>query len=230
VEGKTTKERHVSLGVASEKVLITGHRSHDDLYELFQRREELRNDLVARYNLDPDQRLLILSPPQLAEHGLFDWAVHWKEIRFLCQAIHESHPNGLISLHPKMQREQYMFIEDEYSLPLAREPLSHILPAVDLFVATFSSTIPWAVLCGIPAIVVDFYNFDCTRYDFLKGVKVVKRKDELQPLIKRFVSDTMYYNLMVQEQLRQTKSLSPFDGKCTKRILDVILHSASNPF
>ena len=165
-DGEETKERYVRLGANPDKIIITGHPSHDRLYEQYIKKSMVKEDLVQKYNLDKTKKIIILSLPQLAEHNVYNWDIHWKEINFLCRIFSNVDANVLISLHPKMKYETYKFIEQQYKIYIAKEKLADILPVADIFSATFSSTVQWAVLCEIPAIVFDFYGLNYTCYDF----------------------------------------------------------------
>lgn len=224
-DGEETKERYIRLGCKQEKIIITGHPVHDNLYSLYENRHSLRNGLNQKYGFAPDKKLIIIALPQLAEHGIKDWKTHWDEIRFLCDIFSLQKANCLISLHPKMKYDKYKFIEDEYNIPISKRPLSEILPAADIFAATFSSTIQWAVLCQIPSIVFDFYGFNYTMYDYLIGTTIINKKNELPIELEKLIKDKNYYDDMAAEQRRFSGYISPFDGKCMERIVNVILRS-----
>lgn len=222
-DGEETKERYIRFGCKPEKIIITGHPVHDNLYSLYKNRQNLRNKLNQEYAFDPDKKLTILALPQLAEHRIMNWQSHWDEIRFLCDVFSRQEAICLISLHPKMKYDQYRFIENEYNIPISKRPLSEILPAADIFSATFSSTVQWAVLCYIPSIVFDFYGFNYTSYDYLTGTKIINSKNELYSGLERLLKDESYYVHMTAEQKKFSGYISPFDGKCMERIVDVIL-------
>ena len=222
-DGEETKKRYIRFGCKQEKIIVTGHPTHDNLYGLYNNRHNLRNDLNQKYDFDPDKKLIIIALPQLAEHGIKDWKSHWDEIRFLCDIFSGQQTNCLISLHPKMKYDQYKFIEDEYNIPISEPPLSEILPAADIFAATFSSTIQWTVLCGIPSIVFDFYGFNYTTYDYLTGIKIINKKTELYGELDKLIKDENYYAHMSAEQKRFSDYISPFDGRCMERIVNILL-------
>ena len=224
-DGEETKERYIRLGCKPEKIIVTGHPVHDNLFNLHKNRHKLRSSLNQEYAFGPGKKLIILALPQLAEHGIMDWKSHWGEIRFLCDTFSLQKANCLISLHPKMKYDRYRFIEDEYNIPISKQPLSEILPAADIFAATFSSTIQWAVLCQIPSIVFDFYGFNYSAYDYLSGTKIINRKTELPGELEKLIKNENYYAHMVAEQKKFSGYISPFDGKCMERIADVILCS-----
>jgi len=222
-DGEETKERYIRLGCKQEKIIVTGHPIHDNLYRLYKNRYKLRNSLNQEYAFDPGKKLIILALPQLAEHGIMDWKSHWDEIRFLCHTFSQLQANCLISLHPKMKYDQYKFIEDEYNISISKRSLSEILPTADIFAATFSSTVQWSVLCRIPSIVFDFYGFNYTMYDYLTGTRIINKKNELLGELEKLIKDESYYAHMVAEQKRFSGYISPFDGRCMERIVKILL-------
>jgi hypothetical protein len=114
---------------------------------------------------------------------------------------------------------QYRFIELDYDIPIVTEPLSEILPAADCFSATFSSTVEWAVLCKIPSIVFDFYGFDYDMYDDYDGVVLVKEKADLKNVLNKIKCNQAYRQHLSLAHKKKAAELSPFDGKCAKRII-----------
>jgi hypothetical protein len=226
-DGEETKERYISLGCNAHKITVTGHASHDKLKEGYERREELKPELIRKYSLDATKKLIVMALPQLAEHGMMGWDKHREEIGFLMRTLLEVEANCLISLHPKMVPAKYRFIEAEYGIPTSTERLVDILPAADVFAATYSSTVQWAVLCQIPTVLFDFYGFNYPMYGFLKGVKVVTDKMVFAPYLRRLLLDREYYLEMSMEQKKMAARISPFDGRCMERILDVVLRDRS---
>ncbi len=98
-----------------------------------------------------------------------------------------------------------------------------VLPAADIFLATFSSTVLWALLCHIPVILFDFYGLGYNTYDLVDGVESVREKKAFVPSIRKLIQDSEHYTNMVQKQAEAARRIWPFDGKCTERILECIL-------
>lgn len=149
-------------------------------------------------------------------------------MRFLAQALRDQGGNVLISLHPRMDPAQYQFLEKEYHLPIARQRLAEILPAADLFLATFSSTVLWAVLCRIPCLVVDFYNFGYNDFDFITGVEQVDRREEFAPRLAELLSPAGQERRdhLSRENQRWAEELSIFDGHCRQRLVQALVEAA----
>ena len=223
VDGKRTENQLIQLGCHAEKIKITGHGSHDKLFETVSRKDEIRSRFIEKYDLHPDRRTLILSMPQLGEHNLLSWEQHWQEVDFLCSELGRLDVSILVSLHPKMDRRKYEPIAIANGLHLVDEPLREFIVVADLFVSTFSSTVYWAVLCGVPPLVVDFYELNYTDNDWLKGIQIVREREALVPRI----SETLF-NQKLTEDIRtrckeDAEQIAPFDGKAMERIIGSIL-------
>ncbi len=227
--GEEDRERYIDMGVAAEKLVVTGQPSLDPLYRAACQVAALRESLIKKYGLDSAKKLLVCGVPQLAEHGIVDWATHWQEIRFLVAALAQTGSNVLLSLHPKSQPEQYRFLEGEYGVKLLQGPLGEILPVADVFTATFSSTVRWAVLLGIPTLVFDFYGFNFDIYDHLKGVVKVTDKALLGSTLCRMLDDQAYYEQLRHDQLQAAQHIALFDGQANRHIIDLIAGREAEP-
>lgn len=215
---KHLMRHYQALGLSPNKTILVGDVSYDKLYSRCQERNENRLSLEKKYGLERNKNLIVMALPQLAEHGLLSWPDHWKEIRFLVSSTVLTDQNVLVSLHPKMLRDRYVFLEEEYNCHIVDEQLSDVLPAGDLFVATFSSTVLWAVLCGIKSVVVDFYGLNYKMYDFLDSCVKVQHRAVLQSCIVEQLEKTLDFSKDWDNLSRN----EVFDGRVTKRYIDLI--------
>jgi len=149
VDNENTYKRYLNNNVPEKKLKLIGDVIYSNIYSTYLKKEKIKNSIIKKYNLSFNKKIILISLPQLAEHDLLNWDKHWVEINFLIKSLVKLNENLIISLHPKMNLNKYTFLEKKYKCKIARENLSDILPIADLFIATYSSTIVWAVLCGI---------------------------------------------------------------------------------
>jgi hypothetical protein len=180
VDNRHTHGRYLAQGVPPGKLRILGDVSYDNIHAAYERRAELRAAMMDKYGCRPDRKVVIVSVPQLGEHDILPWDRHWEEVDFLLSRVAGLDQNLLVSLHPKMDLSKYAYLESKYGCRILQERLAGVLPIADLFVATFSSTVIWSVLCGIKSVVVDFYGLNYAIYDFLASVRVVRDKARLR--------------------------------------------------
>jgi hypothetical protein len=222
VLSEAERNRYQQMGVPKEKMIVTGQPSLDSLYQVATNGQGLVSRLSETYCIDSRRKRILCAVPQLAEHGFLSWERHWKEITFLVSSLTQTGAHILLSLHPKSDPERYVFLEKQYGVRILREPLRMVLPAAHLFVATFSSTIQWAVLLGIPSVVVDFYGMNYPMYDHLPGVLKVTNKAVLVRVLRSVLENPSYYDYLKREQQKAAPTIARFDGQATQRILDLI--------
>lgn len=227
VEGQDMWDIHASSGLDPGRMLLTGHAAHDALHQGLARRDELRRDLGRRYGLDPQAPLALITPLALAEQGVWQEEHQRRENEFLCQVMAQelkaAGARGLVSLHPKADSRDYGFMGEQYGLTVLSERIEEVLPATDIFLASFSSTVPWAVLCRVPTLVFAFHGLSYDFYDHLRGVSILPRREDLAPALRRLLGDPGHHQATTQALAASARGLSPFDGRCTQRILQAIL-------
>ena len=223
-DGEETRDRYRRDGCDPGKIEITGHPSHDRLYETLKKRSLRKKEFIENNSLNISKKVAVVSLPQLAEHGICDWNRHWAEINFLCESVKAEFENVVLSLHPKMDRRKYDYLESKYEVVIANERLIEYIAIADVFVSTFSSTVQWAALCHTPALVVDFYGLGYHSYDDFGGVVTVRNREEFKRILSQLLNDEEYYLQLVKMQANISPQISPFDGNCRERIKNSIIN------
>jgi UDP-N-acetylglucosamine 2-epimerase len=224
-ESEDAKRRYVDLGVAAEKIVVTGHPDHDELAASLRDKKATRLQLINKYGLDPSQKILVLCLPNWAEVGFKTWEWHWAENEFLCRCATRVNCNVLLSLHPSQSREQYVFLEKCYpSLRILDERLATVLPATDIYVTGLSSsTVPWAVLAGVPTVLADHYSEKDRIHFGLPGVTYVPESKDLEATVERLVGDENYFEELRRRQYASGHLYGKPDGRAMKRIIQTLL-------
>lgn len=219
-DSENKKARLIAHGCEPAKIEVTGLPQHDTLYTAMREREALIEALDASY----ERRGLrvLVSMPQLAEHKILSWDRHLEEARYLLKTLEDSGVRALVSLHPKMERANYQFVED-YGHVIITESLAEVLPAADFFLCTFSSTIQWAVLLQIPTIVVDFYKLNYSDWNHLKGVRVMRCKSVFEQELAKFIASADYRRSLAASLQDAAREMSPFDGRCSERVANFLI-------
>jgi hypothetical protein len=208
-------------GIPASKMVVTGKPSSDHIYETIKRGDKtaIRNEL----GIPEDKKILLCAVPQLAEHELTSWERHWWEVESLLSTF-----SGLpgvatvLSLHPRSYPPEYQSVARRYGAVIAQRRIYELLPISDVFVATYSTTVMFAVGMAKPTIVVDFYNLDHDIYNQAPGVTIVNRRDQLRPSLERLFLDDAYYDSVVATQKKFARQWLVLDGKCTERVVSEI--------
>ena len=208
---------HKRAGAKCDNALVVGQYSHDLLYQSYKGRAAQRKTLLGKYfDINMAAKLIIIALPQFYEHNLMPEEESHSEIKYIVlSAISSGSIYVLLSLHPKMKLERYLYLESiSPNVKLARsERLSEILPAGEGFVSAFPSTLTWAAMCSVASLHLNYYKFsgDGSR---VRGCKIVRRREDL-------VSEMRGFGRAV-EPLVGRRSLPPFDGRSGERIFAAI--------
>lgn len=224
VDSEVTAQRYRKDRVPPQKIRIIGDVVYDKLADGVHRRREIRAIVVEKYGFANSRKLIVLALPPLAERDVMDWESHWREIRFLVEEVSKAGQNLLISLHPRMNPKDYAFLEQEYSCRIGQERLSDFISTPDVFVTSYSSTVVWAVLCGIKAVIVDFYGLNYDFCDYLKSVSIVRDRERLQRTLATAIQGDETDFSVDWGALSRHKVL---DGRTIERYLDLFRELAN---
>lgn len=202
-------------GVDPTRLRLIGQPATDALFRAARVRDRLR----AALGVEPGDTLLICAVPQTAEHGMTSWSEHNRETEGLFDAITASGAKVLLSLHPKSKPETYRATADKFGARIEPRPLADILPAADLFVAGFSSTVRWAAALGIPTVVADLARFRYTMYDALPAIPKVTTVQEVGAHVKHLVEDETHRRSTANATRAQAKIYVTLDGRVGERLL-----------
>jgi hypothetical protein len=218
VDNAGTLERYAAEGVLRSKLRAVGDTAYDALFSSFATRENLRARMIGDNLINRDRKTVVIALPQFAEQGLMDWPEHWQEIESLLREVCECGQNVVVSLHPRVDPEGYRHLEFEYPLRLAREPLKDLLPVANVFVAANSSTVFWSVLCGIPAVVLDYFGLDSSLFADLESLVYVRDRNAVGKAVKKALFDT---DPDFSADWRRLSRDQVFDGQVVRRYYEL---------
>ena len=219
VDNRRTAARYEREGVAPAKLRVVGDVSYDEVFQVAQSRNAVRDAILTKYDLDRQKKLIVVALPQLAEQGVLDWESHWRETEFLVRTLCSTEQNIVLSLHPRMKRSDYQFLTKRFRCVISEDPLSQIISSPDLFIANYSSTVIWAVLCGVPALIVDFYGLNYSFFDYLKSVRVTRDAEEFPQVLAAALINP---NTDFAPDWHQLSRDEVFDGKTVTRYTNLL--------
>jgi hypothetical protein len=227
--GEDDKKRLVQDGLDPSKIAVTGDPGLDSLYRSFAQKKARRAQLIERYGLNPRSKILLCAVPQFAEHGRVPWERHWRIVRELVTTLAGSGHAVVLSLHPKAEMANYLFLEEAANVVIVHEALVEILSCADIFIAGFSSTVRWAILGNVPTIVMDILNQDQPLFKNFQGIIHVGGENVFQALAKELdkllLGPAELANLQ-QTLAREASGVAPFDGNANLRIIELIFKMA----
>jgi hypothetical protein len=223
VNSAEARDGAVQAGVAPDRIVMTGHLSHDRLFNGLQRRNEIRNRLAADYGLDLRQPLALFAVPQFYEHGMMSEREQLAGLEGILDAFDRSPFQVIISLHPKSNPEQYRKVVAAHSAAILVESLDQVLPAADIFMAgSGSSTIEWAIILGCPVIAIDFSNFHYELYDQYETVLTATSPLEVEQHLVCLAEDPSLFEDLKRRQIEYGTQIAVLDGGAGARIMDLV--------
>lgn len=179
VYDESIRKKQLYLGIAPEKLEVTGQCALDGLYRMSLNRKQMRTELISRHNLKANAPLLLCAVPQHGEHGMMEHKEHEQMTRALFDQLRDSGANVILSLHPRSDPAVYEGAANTTGAIISRQPLIEIITCADIFVATHSSTVRWAILLNIPTVVLDDFNVGGNGMFQRDKVQIVKERSSL---------------------------------------------------
>ena len=219
IMGPSHVETYTAAGVDPEKLRPIGDLSHDQLHRTYQDRGRTRERLVVGYDLDETKPIAVMAVPTYAEHGFAPWLDHLRKLEAFCKAIRGHGITLLWSLHPRSKRIDYQDIAERHGIVILKEPLNEVLPAADIFVCGNSTTVEWAILCGVPVFNLDYVGLNYSLWDEHDGVLQVIDLESIERFLTVYLEEPGYADDLAEAQRASAERTAMFDGRVGKRIL-----------
>lgn len=223
LESPAVRDYCLREGLPEGQLAVTGSVDHDLMFEALSERSRRRADLCERLGLPPERRMLLtaLPPDQLYGRGRkdCDFRTYVDLVEFWMDSV--ARPSGfnvIVSLHPSVRREDWMHIE-RGGAKIADDKISMLMPLCDLFVASISATIQWAIACGRPVVNYDVYRYRYPDYVGLEGVITTEEQGEFVATIDRLASDASFFEELAAHQSRSAPAWGALDGRAGDRLM-----------
>ena len=103
------------------------------------------------------------------------------------------------------------------------QPTAELIPLCDLYVASISATIRWAISCGIPVVNYDTYRYRYGDYDKAAGVIQTETLADFRAHLTRFVNDPSYAADLVERQRSAMQCWGTASDKMPERFAGLVL-------
>ena len=209
-----------SLGFRQDKLRIIGTAQDDRLHARFSRRAELRVALMQGLGLPEDRPVVLCAfpPDQYASsdtssfeyRSYADLVAAW----FAELAAISDRVNVIVRPHPRTA-EGFLEQACPPGVHVIWTPTEDLIPLCDLYVASVSTTIRWALGLGLPVL-----NYDCYRYaygDFAaaKGVLECTDRSAFSRNLQELADDA---SALAAKSLSDRQAWGQVDGQYGKRL------------
>ena len=223
----------LTIGVVPGKeIVVVGRPEFDALYRSRQRGPGLRDEICTNLGIDGRKKILLYSLAHFAEHKMFTWERHWRETEFLLKTfmtLEDVHT--VISLPPDCRYDDYVPLAQKYNAVISRDyGITELVPICNVFFAgTSSTTVVHAIGCQKPTVVAEFYGFKySSSFEYGGGTVIVRKRDELLPLLQRLMTDDEFYSSLANAQKEAAREWILLDGQCSTRIAKEIISLIEN--
>jgi hypothetical protein len=224
-ESQAMLARYLALGLPPEKLFVTGAASDDILAKRLFDARSYREELYSELGLPPNRPLLLcaLPPDQLhMKRPGCEFSRYEELIEFLVRSL-GSVPgfNAVLSLHPRTPRGVLELVRSLKATVSPRDTLE-LVALSDIYIASVSATIRWAITCGVPVLNYDVYRYEYDDYDAAPGVLKARTSAEYLSTLKRLISDPSYAAQVRASQAECASAWGHRDGRSGRRLVSLL--------
>lgn len=235
VESAAMYEYYCAAGIPASQLVPTGSLTDDVIAAVLPDAEAKRRSLLQELGLPEDRPLLLCAlPPDQntynrpgCEFTDFDDLIgFWGA----CLAGVAGW-NVVVRPHPKTAPDRLSALR-RHGIPITETDTAGLIPLCDLYVASVSATIRWAIACGKPVINYDVYQYGYKDYAGVEGVALVNTRTEFRDLLQKLTGVTEARATITTAQRQLAPRWAWLDGKSGARLVallrgEKVPHSAS---
>lgn len=223
VESQAMYSYYRAMGFPQEQLEVTGAGPDDVMAEAAAKREERLSELYDSLNLPADRKLILCAlPPNQFSNAprKYDFDSYQELVAFWASRLGSMRARGynvIIRPHPVTRLKDIAWVED-LGCKISMRDTASMVPLADLFVASVSSTIRWAIAASVPVI-----NYDCYKYGYLDfaqspGVLTMSNRTDFYDALNRLTQPGPYRDEVVAAQQASAAIWGSLDGNSLGRI------------
>ena len=226
LDSEMQKKSYLALDFPSDQLSVIGDLNGEQLWRGLSNKAELRKALGRKHGMDMNKPLVLCGfPPNQyssSSTGDFEYPTFKKLVDQWMMSFHAISDRANIFICPQPRLDPAMLARySTSSLRILSAPTIEMIPLCDLYVASISATIRWAISCGIPVV-----NYDCYRYrygDFKNAPGVIEtdNHNEFQIVLERFIDDPKFAATQQKKQQSVMKSWGMVDAHNSDRLAEL---------
>jgi hypothetical protein len=221
VENEHMLEYYRNENLPEDRLILTGALYDDVLAESVKRSKEVRRNLIAEVGLQDGLPILLCALPPSQFPRDCEFSDYETLISFWMQTLAQVKGwNVVVRPHPRLTEGEIDHLR-EFGVKISSWDTASLVPLCDLYVASVSATIRWAIACGKPVVNYDVYQMKYTDYKDTRGVLTVFSKNEFKDTINRLTNDHVYYDDISAIQSHEMSKWGCLDGKSSERLLQL---------
>jgi RNA-splicing ligase RtcB len=224
---------YTAFGFPPDQLAVVGSSVDDIMSEGLKEKAPWKRLLCEELGADPRKPLLVWAVPPDQFHqrhrSVPEYRSHCEVVDYIAGvlALLSSTYTVVARLHPRTAEAELAPILAARGVLHSRWPTERLVPLSELYVATSSATLRWAIACGVPAI-----NYDLYQYDFMenlnqvRGVVRVTSKRGFTETVHRFTHDSEYRRSLENAQRGAAPEWGVLDGRSGERLRQLCLEHA----
>jgi hypothetical protein len=227
IESEAMVDYYAQSGMKHSRMVLTGSLSDEAMAARLSASRLLRERLCRELGLEPSRPLIVTAiPPDFlyVTGGRLqcDFQNYADLIAFWIGSLAELKGcNCVVALHPSMDANMMRHIECD-NVRISTWKTAELVPLCDIYVASISSTIRWAIACGKPVVNYDVYRYRYTDFLGVPGVLATEERAEYRSLLHRLVEDIGYRKEVADQQAASSSYWGMLDGQVGDRMLSLI--------
>ena len=226
-ENNVALRQYENEGIPVNKTKLTGSPYCDVMAKAIADTPAIKNCFLQPRKIEPNcTRLLISWPPSY--HETYPERNEFDSFMEMSRAVFEfylslKNTKLTMSIHPACGSEIKALCQ-ELGIAISDRYIISLIPQHDVFTTYFSSTIRWALACGLPVINYDAYRINLPAYNEAAAFTNAQTFDEYCHNIKKITDDNDFYEQMSKLQIANAQEWGKVDGQSIQRIFTEIDH------
>jgi hypothetical protein len=230
-ESAAMHDYYVAGGIPAQQLVITGSLADDVLADAARDAPQRRRALLEKLGLPMEKPVLVCAlPPDQNTYdrpgceftGFDDLIGFWGS----CLAAVEGW-NVIVRPHPKTAPDRLSALR-RHGVTISYEDTATLIPLCDLYVASVSATIRWAIACGKPVVNYDVYQYGFKDYQKVRGVRRVETREEFKRVLQVMTTDEAERAALAAQQERDAPRWGQLDGRAGERLLALLRQGGVN--
>ena len=234
VMGSAFREQFLAQGVRKQEIAVTGHPTHDTVYQRVQTiAAASRAAIRDQYGLPQDRSVALYATQPVLWRKVITRQTLETNVRAMARAVSQLDGCTLaLKLHPREDPTDYAFCAtlDPPVQVITQAEMPDLIATCDLFISSSSSTVLLAMLLDRPIVTVNFDqvpHFD--QFEPIGGTVHVRTHAAFAEAARQLLTDTSARGQLQAQRRDVVARYTRFDGRAAERIAGMVADALGLP-
>jgi hypothetical protein len=225
LESRAMVNHYEALGFSLNQLVLTGSLSDETIEAARRERMQRLAELRRRFGLSDRPLLLCALPPDQFAGGIAisEFSTYGAVIEAWTHALAAVSDRFavLVRPHPRIAEPALEPVR-RAGLSVCYDDTATLVPLCDLYVASISATIRWALACGIPAVNYDVFQYRLDDYKDVPGIVNVNDLASFKTALDRLAGSPQALATLTAQSASVAADWGRMDGGSAGRILALV--------